>query len=140
MNIIIMMDPTKTYLKGFLVERPFIKADCSYPSRTRTACWYRYCSIDFGRARWYDPADGIPNEWILWDFYKLTRTGLDFLRPLVEDMVKDNSSEQPTIDDVVVRFDELRKSHSRWRLQAVTQLGIGSAVIVSFRLSILLDT
>ncbi|KAK0188455.1 hypothetical protein F5146DRAFT_932615, partial [Armillaria mellea] len=68
------------------------------------------------------------------------RTGLDFLRPLVEDMVKDNPSERPTIDDVVVRFGALRKSHSRWRLQVVTQLGIGSAVIDSFRLSILLDT
>ncbi|PBK99930.1 hypothetical protein ARMGADRAFT_1008421 [Armillaria gallica] len=31
-------------------------------------------------------------------------------------MVKENPSERPTIDDVVIRFDTLRKSLSRWRL------------------------
>ncbi|KAK0239349.1 hypothetical protein EDD85DRAFT_1003614 [Armillaria nabsnona] len=162
----IMMDPTKMYTKGFLAERPFMKIDCSglvSPSCTHAACWPRYYLIDFGHARRYDPADSIPNEWILrgadktapkhcnpeapmecnpfpTDIFYLgnmfrehildtkehcnpTRIGLDFLRPLVEDIVKENPSGRPTIDDVVIRFHALRKSLSRWRLQAVTQLG-----------------
>lgn len=162
----IMLDPTKMYPKGFNPERPYMKVDRSghvSPSCTRTACWPRYYLIDFGHARRYDPADGIPNEAIIrggdktapehchpdpslacnpfpTDIYYLgnllreyfldtkehcnpTRIGLDFLRPLVEDMVKENPSERPTIDDVVIRFDALVKSLSFWRLQAVTQLG-----------------
>ncbi|KAK0435676.1 hypothetical protein EV421DRAFT_1716548, partial [Armillaria borealis] len=160
-----MMDPQKMYPKGFIPERPYMKADRSglvSSSRTRTACWPRYYLIDFGHARRYDPADGIPHERIILggdrtapehckpdasfacnpfptDIYYLgnmlreyfldvghcnpTRIGLDFLRPLVSDMVKENPSERPTIDDVVIRFDTLVKSLSSWRLQAVTQLG-----------------
>ncbi|SJL18168.1 uncharacterized protein ARMOST_21744 [Armillaria ostoyae] len=139
----VMMDPTKMYPEGYIPERPYMKVDCSghvSPSCTRTACWPRYYLIDFGHARRYDPADGIPSEPILrgadrtapehskpvatfecnpfpTDIYYLgnmlreyfldtkahcnpTRIGLDFLRPLVTDMVKENPSERPTIDDV----------------------------------------
>ncbi|PBK85230.1 hypothetical protein ARMGADRAFT_1087683 [Armillaria gallica] len=52
-----------------------------------------------------------------------TRIDLDYLWPLVADMVKENPSEWPTIDDVVIQFDKLVKSRSFWHLQAVTQLG-----------------
>ncbi|PBK71978.1 hypothetical protein ARMSODRAFT_1016965 [Armillaria solidipes] len=52
-----------------------------------------------------------------------TRIGLDFLRSLVEDIVKENPSDRPTIDDVVMRFDAIVKSLSLFRLQALTQLG-----------------
>ncbi|PBK92519.1 hypothetical protein ARMGADRAFT_1103733 [Armillaria gallica] len=64
----IMMDPTKLYPKGFIPERPYMKADDSSfvaPSCTRTACWLRCCLIDFGPSRRYDPADSIPHEWVL---------------------------------------------------------------------------
>ncbi len=64
----IMMDPTKLYPKGFIPERPYMKADDSgfvSPSCTRTTCWPRYFLIDFGHSRRYDPADGIPHEWVL---------------------------------------------------------------------------
>ncbi|SJL08455.1 uncharacterized protein ARMOST_11819 [Armillaria ostoyae] len=161
----IMMDPTKLYPKGFVPERPYMKADDSgfvSQSCTRTTCWPRYFLIDFGHSRRYDPADGTPHEWVLrggdktapehrnpdalqcnpfpTDIYYLgnllreyfldtknycnpTRIGLDFLRPLVEDMVKENPYDRPTIDDVVMRFDTIVNSLSRCRLQALTQLG-----------------
>ncbi|KAK0447882.1 uncharacterized protein EV420DRAFT_1483684 [Desarmillaria tabescens] len=140
----IMMDPTKLYPKGYIPERPYMKVDGSdlvSPSCTRTACWPRYYLIDFGHSCQYDPADGIPHEWVLreetkqrlsiatltnWStksYFHPAGIGLDFLRPLVEDMVKENPSERPTIDDVVMRFDAIVKSLSRWRLQALTQLG-----------------
>ncbi len=64
----VMMDPTKMYPEGYIPERPYMKVDCSghvSPSCTRTACWPRYYLIDFGHARRYDPADGIPSEPIL---------------------------------------------------------------------------
>ncbi len=38
-------------------------------------------------------------------------------------MVKENPSDRPTIDDVVMRFDAIVKSLSLFRLQALTQLG-----------------
>ncbi|KAK0489370.1 hypothetical protein IW261DRAFT_1326275, partial [Armillaria novae-zelandiae] len=37
----------------------------------------------------------------------------NFLRPLVKDMVKENPSDRPIIDKVVIPFDALRKSLSR---------------------------
>ncbi|KAK0497815.1 hypothetical protein EDD18DRAFT_120909 [Armillaria luteobubalina] len=52
-----------------------------------------------------------------------TRIGLDFLRPLVEDMVKENPCDRPTIDDVVMRFDTIVNSLSWCRLRALPQLG-----------------
>ncbi|KAK0236751.1 hypothetical protein EDD85DRAFT_1006630 [Armillaria nabsnona] len=156
----IMMDPTELHPKGFIPERPYMKADDNgfvSPSCTRTACWPRYFLIDFGHSRRYDPADGIPHEWVLRggdktapehrspdalqcnpfptdippreftqgtkNYCNPIRIGLDFLRPLVEDMVKENPYDWPTIDDVVMRFDTIVNSLSRCRLQALTQLG-----------------
>ena len=44
--------------------------------------------------------------------------GLDFMRPLVDDMVQDEPANRPTIDQVVSRFDILMGSLSTWRLRA----------------------
>ncbi|KAK0436958.1 hypothetical protein EV421DRAFT_1830286, partial [Armillaria borealis] len=113
----IMLDPTKMYPKGFLPERPFMKLDFNghvSPSCTRTACWPRYylMILDMlwilrgadktapGHCNPEAPMECIPFPT---DIYYLGCTiGLDFLRPLVEDMVKENPSERPTIDDVNV--------------------------------------
>lgn len=38
--------------------------------------------------------------------------------PLVEDMVQDDPSARPTIDEVVQRFEEIRKSLTWWKLRS----------------------
>lgn len=43
-------------------------------------------------------------------------SGLEFMRPLVEDMVQDDPSKRPTMDQVVERFTKLHKSLSWWTL------------------------
>jgi ABC-type phosphate transport system permease subunit len=35
------------------------------------------------------------------------RWGLDFMRPLMEDMVKADPTQRPTIDEVVARFADI---------------------------------
>lgn len=42
---------------------------------------------------------------------------LEFMRPLVDDMVQEEPAKRPTVDDVVVRFDILMGSLSSWRLR-----------------------
>ncbi len=44
--------------------------------------------------------------------------GLDFMQPLVSDMVQDDPEKRPTIDEVVGRFDILMGSLSTWRLRS----------------------
>ncbi|KAH9937750.1 hypothetical protein B0H21DRAFT_758148 [Amylocystis lapponica] len=51
------------------------------------------------------------------DFFEVY-FGLDFLFPLVADMVQADPTKRPAIDDVVSRFDELRSKLSYWTLRA----------------------
>ncbi|KAH9937748.1 kinase-like domain-containing protein [Amylocystis lapponica] len=44
-------------------------------------------------------------------------SGLDFLASLVADMVQDDPTKRPTIDEVVSRFAELRSKLSYWKLR-----------------------
>ncbi|TBU31675.1 hypothetical protein BD311DRAFT_752237 [Dichomitus squalens] len=44
--------------------------------------------------------------------------GLDFMAPLVNDMVHDEPTSRPTLEDVVARFDLLLGSLSTWRLRS----------------------
>jgi len=43
--------------------------------------------------------------------------GLDFLKPLVMDMVRDDPTKRPTMEEVVSRFDEIRATLKRWKLR-----------------------
>ncbi|EKM54751.1 uncharacterized protein PHACADRAFT_96349 [Phanerochaete carnosa HHB-10118-sp] len=44
--------------------------------------------------------------------------GVEFLAPLVNDMVQDDPTKRPTIDEVVSRFEELRKLLTSWQLRS----------------------
>ncbi|KAG2153111.1 kinase-like domain-containing protein [Suillus bovinus] len=46
------------------------------------------------------------------------RSGLDFLKPLVDDMVQDDPSGRPTMEVLVKRFDSIRQKLSAWKLRS----------------------
>ncbi|KZT29111.1 hypothetical protein NEOLEDRAFT_1057150 [Neolentinus lepideus HHB14362 ss-1] len=46
------------------------------------------------------------------------RYGFEFIEPLVSDMVQDDPSKRPTMDEVVSRFETIRKSLSSWKLRS----------------------
>ncbi|KAH7918651.1 hypothetical protein BV22DRAFT_1041582 [Leucogyrophana mollusca] len=46
------------------------------------------------------------------------KVGFKFLEALVADMVQDDPSERPTMDEVVARFDIIRKGLSSWKLRS----------------------
>lgn len=44
--------------------------------------------------------------------------GVEFMAPLIADMVQDDPSKRPTIDEVVARFEKLRKALPWWKLRS----------------------
>ncbi|TFK74330.1 hypothetical protein BDN72DRAFT_81540 [Pluteus cervinus] len=44
--------------------------------------------------------------------------GMDFLNPLINDMVQNDPAKRPTMDEVVKRFEEICKEHSSWKLRS----------------------
>lgn len=40
------------------------------------------------------------------------------MRPLVADMIQSDPSKRPTMDEVVARFNDIRRSLSRWKLRS----------------------
>ena len=40
------------------------------------------------------------------------------MRPLVADMIQSDPSKRPTMDEVVARFDSIRRGLSRWKLRS----------------------
>lgn len=47
-----------------------------------------------------------------------TKKGFDFMRPLVADMIQSDPSKRPTMDEVIARFDDVRRGLSRWKLRS----------------------
>ena len=46
------------------------------------------------------------------------RIGLEFLRPLVNDMIQAEPSQRPSMDQVVERLEAVIKARSSWRLRS----------------------
>ena len=44
--------------------------------------------------------------------------GVEFMWPLVNDMVQDDPGKRPTMDDVVERFEKIRRSLHWWTLRS----------------------
>ncbi|KIM37420.1 hypothetical protein M413DRAFT_77141 [Hebeloma cylindrosporum] len=44
--------------------------------------------------------------------------GFDFMKPLIDDMVQDDPSKRPSMDEVVQRFEELVQGLTQWKLGA----------------------
>lgn len=50
--------------------------------------------------------------------------GVEFIKPLVDDMVQDDPAKRPNIDEVVQRFDEMIRTLSSWKLRSrLVELG-----------------
>ena len=47
-------------------------------------------------------------------------TGFEFLRPLISDMIQDDPTKRPKIDDVTKRFEDIVHSLSAWKLRSRT--------------------
>ncbi|TFK74323.1 hypothetical protein BDN72DRAFT_744001, partial [Pluteus cervinus] len=45
-------------------------------------------------------------------------SGMDFLKPLINDMVQDDPAKRPTMDEVVIRFEEICKKQGSWKLRS----------------------
>lgn len=52
------------------------------------------------------------------EMYLEGRHGFEFMRPLVQDMVQDDPTKRPTMDEVVTRFDAIQKGLSWWKLRS----------------------
>lgn len=47
-----------------------------------------------------------------------SKDGFEFMRPLISDMVQEDPSKRPTMDEVVIRFETIRKSLSTTKLRS----------------------
>lgn len=47
-----------------------------------------------------------------------TKTGFEFLKSLIDDMVQDDPSKRPTMGQAVERFDSIRQNLSTWKLRS----------------------
>ncbi|EJF57667.1 hypothetical protein DICSQDRAFT_68869 [Dichomitus squalens LYAD-421 SS1] len=143
----ITYDSRPLFPQMFHPRNPYKALDYQGPPKhsTRTARPVKYCFIDFGLSRRYNPEDGPPREDPIrgadksvpefkdWngepldpfptDVYYLGNVirearyhGMKFLDPLVQDMIQADPSKRPTIQEVVRRFDELLKRTRFWTL------------------------
>ncbi|KZT29105.1 hypothetical protein NEOLEDRAFT_1128667 [Neolentinus lepideus HHB14362 ss-1] len=70
-----------------------------------------------------EPVDPFPTDiyylgnMIREDFIQ-AKYGFEFMEPLVSDMVQNDPSKRPTIDEVVARFEDIQKSLSSWKLRS----------------------
>ncbi|KAN0140572.1 Protein kinase-like domain containing protein [Lactarius tabidus] len=108
----------------------------------------RYLLIDFGHARQYDSSKGRPLDEPLrggdksapehqngtlcdpfpTDVYYLGNMvredylqkykGLEFMEPLITEMVQDDPLRRPVMGEVIARFSDLRKGISTWKLRS----------------------
>jgi hypothetical protein len=44
--------------------------------------------------------------------------GFEFMEPLVADMVQNDPTKRPTMNEVVTRFSEIRRKLSTWKLRS----------------------
>ncbi|KAJ7630024.1 hypothetical protein DFH06DRAFT_1005613 [Mycena polygramma] len=116
-------------------------------NHTRTKLPVKYYFIDFGLSRRYEPSNVHPVEPIVLGgdnlrpfphrhiYYlgnlirrefldgherlrRAGRWGFGFMRPLVNDMVQDDPTKRPSIDQVVTRFAEIQRGLSSWKLRS----------------------
>ena len=47
-------------------------------------------------------------------------TGFEFLRPLISDMIQDDPTKRPKIDEVIKRFEDIVHNLTAWKLRSRT--------------------
>ncbi|KAH9987573.1 hypothetical protein BJV77DRAFT_1152165 [Russula vinacea] len=109
----LMLDPSNMFPESFhpsVIDRSKdFRRKAKWYSRTRRPT--RYLLIDFGLSRRYDPANGPPLDLPI-------RGGFEFMEPLVTDMVQNDPTNRPTMDEVVTRFSEIKGKLSTWKLRS----------------------
>ncbi|KIK41256.1 hypothetical protein CY34DRAFT_13149 [Suillus luteus UH-Slu-Lm8-n1] len=142
----IMTDAKDIYVEPYHPAKPHMKRDFSGNAshRTRTQRPPKYYIIDFGLSRQYDANDENPLEYPVLggdktvpefqndmdvalnpfptDVYYLGNTireqFLNFLKPLVDDMMQDDPSKRPTMEQAVERFDSIKQRLCTWKLRS----------------------
>ncbi|KAF5347697.1 hypothetical protein D9757_013495 [Collybiopsis confluens] len=136
----IMMDWFPLYADPPHPAYRFFKLDWSGPSKPRNRTLYpvKYFFIDWDLSKQHDLSSGTPvrvqpgygvdvyclgnvirKKFILGDpRYCLPRRNVEFLEGLISDMTQDDPAKRPTMDQVVIRFAEIRKGLSWWKLRS----------------------
>ncbi|KAI0325242.1 hypothetical protein GY45DRAFT_1261218 [Cubamyces sp. BRFM 1775] len=111
--------PIKYYFIDFGLSRRFNPA--KGPPRSRPIWGADRTVPEFHKS--LQPCDPFPTDvyylgnviqTVFLDEYK----GLDFMKPLVDDMIQEEPDNRPNMDQVVARFDLLLGSLSTWRLRS----------------------
>jgi len=111
--------PTKYYFIDFGLSRKYNPDDG--PPREDPIWGGDKTVPEFHRSD--DPCDPFPTDiyylgnMIREDFLQTLR-GVEFMQPLVDDMVQDDPVKRPTIDQVVVRFADIRGRLRFWHLRS----------------------
>ncbi|KAJ7586339.1 hypothetical protein C8J56DRAFT_1084703 [Mycena floridula] len=136
-----MMDGIHLIRDEFHPARPTHTRDLRRKCRTHSRIRYpvKYHVIDLGLSKQYaagEPTDKYPEfcdpfavdiyclgNSVRQDFtegwqFSCAKTNMEFMKPLVKDMVQDDPTRRPSMDEVVARFDEIRTTLSPWKLRS----------------------
>ncbi|KZT29122.1 hypothetical protein NEOLEDRAFT_1107902 [Neolentinus lepideus HHB14362 ss-1] len=111
--------PVKYYLVDFGISRRYKAEDL--PIREPQIWGGDRTVPEFRKSD--EPVDPFPTDvyylgnMIRKDFLN-RKSGFEFMEPLVADMVEDDPSKRPTMNEVVSRFEGIRKSLSSWKLRS----------------------
>ncbi|KAI0364338.1 hypothetical protein BV20DRAFT_1047243 [Pilatotrama ljubarskyi] len=111
--------PVKYYFIDFGLSRRFDPAQG--PPRSRPIWGADRTVPEFQKS--LDACDPFPTDvYYLGNVFKTVflqeYTGLDFMNPLIEDMVQHEPSKQPTMDQVAVKFDMIMAGLGTWKMRA----------------------
>ncbi|KAG1726947.1 uncharacterized protein EDB91DRAFT_1165051 [Suillus paluster] len=126
MDLNIMMDASEMYPEPFHPCEPDMRFDMkdSVKHFSRTERPPRYLFIDFGISRRYEMLDHAPLEPPILGGFALQKElinvyrGLEFLQPLVSDMLQSDPAQRPTMDEVASRFVPTYNALSPWKLRS----------------------
>ncbi|KAI9067303.1 kinase-like protein [Trametes sanguinea] len=113
------MHPVRYYIIDFGISRQY-PLDCVSPRED--PIWGGVKKVpEFHKSN--EPCDPFPTDifytgYLLWEDFVERSADLDFLRPLVDEMMQEDPAKRPTIDEVIERFDKLRGSLSTWKLRS----------------------
>ncbi|TRM59176.1 hypothetical protein BD626DRAFT_508498 [Schizophyllum amplum] len=128
----LMMDAAPLYKTPFHPAEIRMRRDWKgsvYPSFTRTQRPVKYYTVpEFLGDGFDNPYNPFPTDvyclgnWIREDFLEgvdfSRRLGLEFLRPLVDEMTRIEPDERPTMDQVLAKYESLINSLSSWKLRS----------------------
>ncbi|KAI0072000.1 kinase-like protein [Panus rudis PR-1116 ss-1] len=115
--------PTKYYLIDFGLSRKYSPADGPPREPPILGGDRSVPEFQFAPEDPILPVDPFPTDVyyignMIREYYMKTKVGLQFMEPLINDMVQTDPSKRPTMDEVVKRFDDIRRRIPWWRLRS----------------------